>query len=82
MSQIRSSATAKLQALISADVMSGFGTSEILTLLKFVTESASKASVASLDVHAVVAQKMVGGEIVFTVGQESSLHRCAAIDAI
>lgn len=82
MSQIRSNATANIQALNATDAMSGFGTSEILTLLKFVTESASKASVASLGVNAVVAQEMAGGEIVFTVEQESSLHRYAAIDAI
>jgi simple sugar transport system substrate-binding protein len=67
MTAVASTATAKLQASRDADVIIGLGAPITLTLLKSVSESGSKAKVASFDLNKELAQKIADGSLLFTV---------------
>ena len=61
MTSVQSTATAKLQASKDADVVIGLGAPITLTLLKSVADAGSSAKVASFDLNADLAQKIVDG---------------------
>jgi simple sugar transport system substrate-binding protein len=82
MAQVSSTVTAKLQATADADAIIGLGAPYTLTILKAVTGVGSKAKVASFDMNAELAQKIVDGEIAFTVDQQPWLQGYSAIDAL
>jgi simple sugar transport system substrate-binding protein len=82
MTQVSSTVTAKLQATADADAIIGLGAPYTLTILKAVTSANSKAQVASFDMNAELAQKIVDGEVVFTVDQQPWLQGYSAIDAL
>ncbi len=82
MTAVASTATAKLQATKDADVIIGLGAPITLTLLSSVGESGSSAKVASFDMNAELAQKIVDGEIIFTVDQQPWLQGYGSVDAL
>ncbi len=82
MTSVQSTATAKLQASKDADVIIGLGAPITLTLLKSVTDAGSSAKVASFDLNADLAQKIVDGAVLFTVDQQPWLQGYGAVDAI
>ena len=82
MTSVQSTATAKLQASKDADVIIGLGAPITLTLLKSVTDAGSSAKVASFDLNADLAQKIVDGAVLFTVDQQPWLQGYMSIDAI
>ena len=74
MTSVQSTATAKLQASKDADVIIGLGAPITLTLLKSVTTPAAPTKVASFDLNAELAQKIVDGKVLFTVDQQPWLQ--------
>ncbi len=74
MTAVQSTATAKLQASKDADVIIGLGAPITLTLLKSVTDAGSSSKVASFDLNAELAQKIVDGQVIFTVDQQPWLQ--------
>jgi simple sugar transport system substrate-binding protein len=82
MTQVSSTLTAKLQATPDADVVIGLGAPYTLTMLKAVTDAGSAVKVASFDMNAELAQKIVDGDIVFTVDQQPWLQGYGVVDAI
>jgi simple sugar transport system substrate-binding protein len=82
MTAVASTATAKLQASKDADVIIGLGAPITLTLMKSVSESGSKAKVASFDLNKELAQKIADGSLLFTVDQQPWLQGYGAIDAL
>ncbi len=82
MTSVQSTATAKLQATKDADVIIGLGAPITLTLLKSVTDAGSSAKVASFDLNADLAQKIVDGAVLFTVDQQPWLQGYGAVDAL
>ncbi|MFF2246959.1 substrate-binding domain-containing protein [Arthrobacter sp. NPDC058130] len=82
MTAVQSTATAKLQASKDADVIIGLGAPITLTLLKSVTDAGSSAKVASFDLNADLAQKIVDGAVLFTVDQQPWLQGYGAVDAL
>ncbi|KRE71545.1 substrate-binding domain-containing protein [Arthrobacter sp. Soil762] len=82
MTSVQSTATAKLQASKDADVIIGLGAPITLTLLKSVTDAGSSAKVASFDLNADLAQKIVDGAVLFTVDQQPWLQGYGAVDAL
>ena len=82
MTQVESTVTAKLQATQDADVVVGLGAPYTLTILKSVQDSGSEAKVASFDLNPDLAQKIVDGDIIFTVDQQPWLQGYGAVDAL
>ncbi|AXJ10121.1 substrate-binding domain-containing protein [Arthrobacter sp. PM3] len=82
MTAVQSTATAKLQASKDADVIIGLGAPITLTLLKSVADAGSSAKVASFDLNAELAQKIVDGAVLFTVDQQPWLQGYMSIDSI
>lgn len=82
MTAVASTATAKLQATKAADVVIGLGAPITLTLLNSVKDAGSSAKVASFDMNAELAQKIVDGEVLFTVDQQPWLQGYSSIDAL
>jgi simple sugar transport system substrate-binding protein len=82
MTAVQSTATAKLQAAKDADVIIGLGAPITLTLLKSVTDAGSSAKVASFDLNADLAQKIVDGSVIFTVDQQPWLQGYMSIDSL
>ena len=82
MTAVQSTATAKLQASKDADVIIGLGAPITLTLLKSVTDAGSSAKVASFDLNADLAQKIVDGQVIFTVDQQPWLQGYMSVDAL
>lgn len=82
MTQVESTVTAKLQATKAADVVIGLGAPFTLTILKSISGAGSDAKVASFDMNAELAQKIVDGDILFTVDQQPWLQGYGAVDAL
>jgi simple sugar transport system substrate-binding protein len=82
MTSVQSTATAKLQATSDADVIIGLGAPFTLTLLKSVADAGSSAKVASFDLNADLAQKIVDGAVLFTVDQQPWLQGYMSVDAL
>lgn len=82
MTQVQSTVTAKLQATKSVDSIIGLGAPYTLTILKSVAAANSSAKVASFDMNPELAQKIVDGDIIFTVDQQPWLQGYGAIDSL
>jgi simple sugar transport system substrate-binding protein len=82
MTSVQSTATAKLQAAKDADVIIGLGAPITLTLLKSVTDAGSSSKVASFDLNADLAQKIVDGAVIFTVDQQPWLQGYMSVDSL
>ena len=82
MTQVESTVTAKLQATKAADVVIGLGAPFTLTILQAISGAGSDAKVASFDMNAELAQKIVDGDILFTVDQQPWLQGYGAVDAL
>ncbi|SDI04075.1 monosaccharide ABC transporter substrate-binding protein, CUT2 family [Arthrobacter subterraneus] len=82
MTAVASTATAKLQATSDADVIIGLGAPITLTLLDSIKDAGSEAKAASFDMNAELAQKIVDGEVLFTVDQQPWLQGYGSIDAL
>lgn len=82
MTSVQSTATAKLQATKDADVIIGLGAPFTLTVLKSVKDASSSAKVASFDLNADLAQKIVDGSVIFTVDQQPWLQGYMSVDAL
>jgi simple sugar transport system substrate-binding protein len=82
MTAVQSTATAKLQATKDADVIIGLGAPITLTLLKSVTDAGSSAKVASFDLNADLAQKIVDGAVLFTVDQQPWLQGYMSVESL
>ncbi|MEW1823326.1 substrate-binding domain-containing protein [Arthrobacter sp. NPDC080031] len=82
MTSVQSTATAKLQATKDADVIIGLGAPFTLTLLKSVKDASSSAKVASFDLNADLAQKIVDGSVIFTVDQQPWLQGYMSVDSL
>lgn len=82
MTAVQSTATAKLQASKDADVIIGLGAPITLTLLKSVADAGSSAKVASFDLNADLAQKIVDGDVIFTVDQQPWLQGYLSVDSL
>ena len=82
MTQVSSTVTAKLQAAGQADSIIGLGAPYTLTILKAAASVGSGVKVVSFDVNSDLVQKIVDGEILFTVDQQPWLQGYGAIDAI
>lgn len=82
MTQVSSTVTAKLQVATDADVIIGLGAPFTLTILKAVQALNSTVQVASFDMNAKLAQKIVDGDVLFTVDQQPWLQGYGAIDAL
>lgn len=82
MTAVASTATAKLQATKDADVIIGLGAPITLTLLASIKDAGSSAKAASFDMNAELAQKIVDGEVLFTVDQQPWLQGYGSIDAL
>lgn len=82
MTQVQSTVTAKLQATKSIDAIIGLGAPYTLTILKAVAAANSSVKVASFDMNPELAQKIVDGDIIFTVDQQPWLQGYGSIDAL
>jgi len=82
MTQVSSTVTAKLQAAPDTDVIIGLGAPYTLTILKAVAALGADTKVASFDMNAELAQKIVDGEVLFTVDQQPWLQGYGSIDAL
>lgn len=82
MTQVESTVTAKLQSSKAADSIIGLGAPFTLTILKAVDNANSDVKVASFDLNAELAQKIVDGDVIFTVDQQPWLQGYGAIDAL
>lgn len=82
MTQVQSTVTAKLQTSKTADSIIGLGAPFTLTILDAVKGASSDVKVASFDMNAELAQKIVDGDVIFTVDQQPWLQGYEAIDAL
>lgn len=82
MTQVQSTVTAKLQATDAADVVIGLGAPFTLTILQSIETAGSEAKAASFDMNAELAQKIVDGDVIFTVDQQPWLQGYGAVDAL
>ncbi|GAB3522923.1 sugar ABC transporter substrate-binding protein [Arthrobacter monumenti] len=83
MTQVQSTVTAKLQTGGSnIDSIIGLGAPFTLTILQSVEEVGSDVTVASFDLNAELAQKIVDGDIAFTVDQQPFVQGYMAIDSL
>jgi simple sugar transport system substrate-binding protein len=82
MTQVSSTVTAKLQSTKGADAIIGLGAPYTLTILEAAERLKSDIKVASFDMNPELAQKIVDGDVIFTVDQQPWLQGYGAIDAI
>lgn len=82
MTQVESTVTSKLQATAEADAVIGLGAPFTLTILQAVEGAGSDAKVASFDMNAELAQKIVDGDVIFTVDQQPWMQGYGAVDAL
>ena len=82
MTQVQSTVSAKLQSADSADVIIGLGAPVTLTILSSADSVSSDIDVASFDLNAELAEKIVNGEVIFTVDQQPWMQGYGAIDAL
>ncbi|MGQ3383038.1 substrate-binding domain-containing protein [Glutamicibacter sp. TV12E] len=82
MTQVESTATAKLQSDKQADAIIGLGAPFTMTLLKAKATANSKVEVASFDMNAQLVQEITKGNVLFTVDQQPWLQGYMAVDAL
>ncbi|MCM3487554.1 substrate-binding domain-containing protein [Kocuria rosea] len=82
MTQVSSTATAKLQVSGEADAIIGLGAPFTMTLLDAKEAADSDVTVASFDMNGDLAQAVVDGDVLFTVDQQPWLQSYLAVDAL
>ncbi|MEB2529301.1 substrate-binding domain-containing protein, partial [Kocuria rosea] len=74
MTQVSSTATAKLQSSQEADAIIGLGAPITMTLLEAKESAGSDVTVASFDMNGDLAQAVVDGDVLFTIDQQPWLQ--------
>ncbi|MCJ8505940.1 substrate-binding domain-containing protein [Kocuria flava] len=82
MTQVASTATAKLQSSREADAIIGLGAPFTMTLLDAKADAGSDVTVASFDLNGDLAQAIVDGDVLFTVDQQPWLQGYLSVDAL
>lgn len=82
MTQVESTATAKLQADQQADAIIGLGAPVTMTLLKAKATTNSKVDIVSFDMNSQLVQEIIAGKVLFTVDQQPWLQGYMAVDAL
>jgi simple sugar transport system substrate-binding protein len=82
MTQVASTATAKLQTSHNADAVIGLSAPITLTLLAAKESAGSDVQVASFDMNGDLAQAVVDGDVLFTVDQQPWLQGYLSVDAL
>ena len=82
MTQVSSTATAKLQSSQDADAIIGLGAPYTMTLMGARDEAGSDAVVASFDMNGELAQAIVDGDVLFTVDQQPWLQGYMSVDSL
>ncbi len=82
MTQVSSTATAKLQASTEADSIIGLGAPYTMTLLEAKESAGSDATVASFDMNGDLAQAVVDGDVLFTIDQQPWLQGYLSVDSL
>ncbi|TDU27164.1 substrate-binding domain-containing protein [Arthrobacter sp. JUb115] len=82
MTQVESTATAKLQADKQADAIIGLGAPITMTLLKAKATAKSEVEVASFDMNSQLVEEITKGNVMFTVDQQPWLQGYMAVDAL
>ncbi|MEX5259141.1 substrate-binding domain-containing protein [Kocuria sp. CPCC 205263] len=82
MTQVSSTATAKLQASQEADAIIGLGAPITMTLLEAKESAGSDVTVASFDMNGDLAQAVVDGDVLFTIDQQPWLQGYLSVDSL
>jgi simple sugar transport system substrate-binding protein len=82
MTQVSSTATAKLQTSSEADSIIGLGAPYTMTLLEAKESAGSDVTVASFDMNGDLAQAIVDGDVLFTVDQQPWLQGYLSVDSL
>jgi len=82
MTQVSSTATAKLQSSQDADAIIGLGAPITMTLLDAKGDAGSDVKVASFDMNGDLAQAIVDGDVLFTVDQQPWLQGYLSVDSL
>lgn len=82
MTQVSSTATAKLQTSAEADSIVGLGAPYTMTLLEAKESAGSDATVASFDMNGDLAQAVVDGDVLFTIDQQPWLQGYLSVDSL
>ncbi|WP_458411219.1 substrate-binding domain-containing protein, partial [Kocuria rosea] len=82
MTQVSSTATAKLQSSQEADAIIGLGAPITMTLLEAKESAGSDVTVASFDMNGDLAQAVVDGDVLFTIDQQPWLQGYLSVDSL
>ena len=82
MTQVSSTATAKLQTSQEADAIIGLGAPITMTLLEAKESAGSDVTVASFDMNGDLAQAVVDGDVLFTIDQQPWLQGYLSVDSL
>ena len=82
MTQVSSTATAKLQTSAEADAIIGLGAPITMTLLEAKESAGSDVTVASFDMNGDLAQAIVDGDVLFTIDQQPWLQGYLSVDSL
>jgi simple sugar transport system substrate-binding protein len=82
MTQVSSTATAKLQTSAEADAIVGLGAPITMTLLEAKESAGSDVTVASFDMNGDLAQAIVDGDVLFTIDQQPWLQGYLSVDSL
>lgn len=82
MTQVSSTATAKLQTSAAADSVVGLGAPYTMTLLEAKESTGSDVTVASFDMNGELAQAVVDGDVLFTIDQQPWLQGYLSVDSL
>ncbi|WP_082157412.1 substrate-binding domain-containing protein [Kocuria sp. SM24M-10] len=82
MTQVASTATAKLQSSAEADAIVGLAAPTTMTLLGAKADAGSDVAVASFDMNGDLAQAVVDGDVMFTIDQQPWLQGYLSVDSL
>lgn len=82
MTQVASTATAKLQTSAEADAIIGLGAPFTMTLIDAKERAGSDVTVASFDMNGDLAQAIVDGDVLFTIDQQPWLQGYLSVDSL
>ena len=82
MTQVSSTATAKLQTSQEADAIIGLGAPITMTLLEAKESAGSDVTVVSFDMNGDLAQAVVDGDVLFTIDQQPWLQGYMSVDSL
>ena len=82
MTQVSSTATAKLQTSQEADAIIGLGAPITMTLLEAKESAGSDVTVASFDMNGDLAQAVVDGDVLFPIDQQPWLQGYMSVDSL